>query len=74
MKLDRISSTFAIVVPTSGIAQNGFTRLWNTVCLAIEAQEAVKVANPYVAGAPAATGYIEIKDSNGVTYKVLVAA
>ena len=33
----------------------------------------IKLANAYVAGAPAATGYVTIQDSNGTTYKVLVS-
>jgi hypothetical protein len=33
----------------------------------------LKLANAYVAGAPAATGYVTIQDSSGTTYKVLVS-
>jgi len=34
---------------------------------------ALKLGNAYIAGAPTATGYVTIKDSAGVTYKVLVS-
>jgi hypothetical protein len=34
---------------------------------------ALQLSNAYVAGAPAATGYVTIKDSSGTTYKVLVS-
>ncbi len=34
---------------------------------------ALKLGNAYQAGAPAATGYVTLKDSAGTTYKVLVA-
>lgn len=74
MKLGRITANFAIVAPT-GIALKGFTRLWDDVCTAVETQAAgaTQTASPYVAGAPAATGYITIQDSAGVTYKILVS-
>ena len=34
---------------------------------------ALQLGNAYVAGAPAATGYVTLKDSTGTTYKVLVS-
>lgn len=34
---------------------------------------ALKLGNAYVAGAPAATGYVTLQDSAGTTYKVLVS-
>lgn len=35
--------------------------------------KALKLGNAYVAGAPAATGYVTLQDSSGTTYKVLVS-
>lgn len=74
MKIGRLSVTFAIVAQ-SGVALKGFARLWDDLCNAVETQGAgaTQVANPYVAGAPGATGYILITDNTGTTYKVLVS-
>ena len=44
-----------------------------TTGLAMASGKDISVGNAYVAGAPTATGYVTIKDSNGVTYKVLVS-
>ena len=50
-------------------------QVWNTTSngLAMALGKDIYVGNAYVAGAPTATGYVTIKDSNGVTYKVLVS-
>lgn len=37
----------------------------------IASGKALKLGNAYVAGAPAATGYLTVQDSNGATYKIL---
>ena len=38
-----------------------------------ELSGALKLSSTYAAGAPAATGYVTLKDSTGTTYKVLVS-
>jgi hypothetical protein len=40
---------------------------------AIVCLQPLKLANAFVAGAPAATGYVTVQDSNGTTYKLLAA-
>jgi len=61
----------------SGTSSNMTFRLSNTTRLTVDATDitvasgtALKLGNAYVAGAPAATGYIVIKDSTGTSYKI----
>ena len=52
----------------------GGGQIWNTTVngLSIASGKDIYLGNAYVAGAPTATGYVTIKDSAGVVYKVLV--
>lgn len=54
-----------IVVNAATIAKALATRF--------EITQPLRLDNAYVAGAPAATGYVTLQDSAGVTYKVLVS-
>lgn len=47
--------------------------LFRNASLILQSGVTLQLGNAYVAGAPAATGYVTIKDSSGTTYKVLVS-
>ena len=61
-----VSGAQSWVCTTAG---NSGAAVYTPVILGYTAQ----LANAYAAGAPTATGYINIKDSSGTTYKVLVS-
>lgn len=72
------------LTPTGDVTTNigaGGARIGTTYTYNAEVSNLLKVTsgavlqlgNAYVAGAPAATGYVTLKDSAGTTYKVLVS-